>query len=139
MLEVMINAGQRIKKGDEVNLSYIMKYDNSLEKVKVSWGSYDKAFSNSKTVKARKVDSLRTLQEKNGNICNSDIVSLVGQTFWSNWFCFQFLFDVSISLSSSYLLLSIYQVPISCHKIRPWLYHFNVALTHPYEDGLLLI
>lgn len=38
-------------------------------------------FSNSKTVKARKVDSLRTLQEKNENISNSDIVSLVGQTF----------------------------------------------------------
>lgn len=51
-----------------------MKYDNSLEKVKLARGSNDKAFSNSKTVKARKVDSLRTLQEKNGNICNSDIL-----------------------------------------------------------------
>ena len=58
-----------------------MKYVSSLEKVKVSSGSYDNAFSNSKTVKARKVDSLRTLREKNGNIYNSDIVSLVGQTF----------------------------------------------------------
>lgn len=38
MLEVMINAGQRIKKGDEVISVLFMKYDNSFEKGKACKG-----------------------------------------------------------------------------------------------------